>query len=169
MYSVEDKKSAIRDVQRFLFVIGQNGDIPHLSIDGFYSEETSAAVRAFQRINLLEVTGTVDRETFDAIYVEYLKAQNFARASTTEFSSSSYPLKIGDSGTGVSYLNSLIRELGRFYEDLPIPYGDFYSGVTMKAVKLLQSYFRLEEDGEVSAELLNLIKDKSLAIKFQNT
>ncbi len=45
--------------------------IPPLAIDSIYGAGTADAVRAFQRFAALPITGTVDRETWDAIYEEY--------------------------------------------------------------------------------------------------
>lgn len=157
MYYSDDKKSVIRDVQRFLFVIGQSVDIPHLSVDGFYSNETAEAVRAFQGLYFLDVTGSVDKETFDLIYSEYVRI-NAEADNKNEFESSTFPIKIGDSGNAVSVLNALISELSRFYRDLPKPYGNFYSKDTEAGVKALQRYLRREESGEASAEFINAIK-----------
>ena len=64
MYLLDDKSSAIREVQRFLFVIGQRLDIPHLSIDGYYDEETFRAVRAFQSTYGLAEDGVVGETTW---------------------------------------------------------------------------------------------------------
>ena len=158
MYLIDDKKSAIRDLQRFLFVIGQKHGIPYVSVDGFYGKETEDAVKEFQRLFALEITGTVKKETFDAIYDEYLKVIKGEDGESLDFSKNAFPLKLGDSGNEVSVLNSFIRELSKIYKDLPLPYGDFYSSDTNNAVRLLQGYFRIEKDGEVSINLFNLFK-----------
>lgn len=161
MYSVNDKKSVIRDLQRFLLVIGEKSDIPYLSIDGIYSEETEAAVRSFQEMHRYEVTGFVDKNTFDAIYEEYIQTLKSADARIIEFDKNEFPLKIGDAGNVVAHINTLIRELSAFYTDLPITHGDFYSQNTENAIKLLQGYFRLSETGETSLELLDRIKKEA--------
>lgn len=158
MYSIDDKKSAIRDLQRFLFVIGQRHGIPYVSVDGFYGQETENAVKEFQRIFALDITGTAEKETFDAIYAEYLEIVKNTEGESLDFSEKNFPLKLGDSGNAVSVLNAIIRELSVIYRDLPLPYGDFYSADTNSAVTLLQGYFRLEKNGEVSSELFNLLK-----------
>lgn len=162
MYLLDDKSSAIREVQRFLFVIGQRLDIPHLSIDGYYDEETFRAVRAFQEMNELEPNGAVDRETFDMIYKEYVKIQSELNRESVKFDADEFPLELGDNGNGVSYLNALIRELSIFYKDLPASLGSFYSVATESAVKMLQCYFRTEENGKTSIELLEIIENEAI-------
>ena len=163
MYPLNDKKSAIRDVQQFLFVIGQTGDIPHLSVDGVYSEETTEAVKSFQALHSLKVTGKVERDTFDAIYKEYLRA--LVSNSGSEFDKSIFPMKLGESNNGVAVLNGFIRELSSFYPDLPITYGNFYSNETVRAVKLIQRYLRIEETGEATHGLYERIKEELTQIQ----
>ena len=160
MYYVDDKRAAITEVQRFLFVIGQKNGLSHLSIDGFYTEETENAVREFQRSHLLLETGIVDRETFDLIYAEYGKIVKSDGECEALIYSAEYPMSIGDSGNGVSELNILIRELSRFYRDLPIPYGNFFSSDTSQAVKMLQKAFGKAETGEATAEFLADLKNE---------
>lgn len=157
MYQSDDKKSAIQDVQRFLLVIGQRIEIPHLSVDGFWSEETEAAVRAFQGLYRLDATGIVDKETFDLIYSEYVRIAT-ASNDKSEFYDASFPLKLGDAGNSAAALNSLLNELSHFYKDLLKLYGDFYSQDTRSNVKMMQKYLRTEENGETSAEFFNALK-----------
>ncbi|MBE6537769.1 MAG: hypothetical protein E7673_07485 [Ruminococcaceae bacterium] len=158
MYSVDNKRAAVRDIQRFLHVVGETRDIPYLTIDGFYTDETIAAVRAFQRIFSIPITGKVDRDTFDLIYREYITAKEIRKNGATEFNESAFPLKTGDSGNSVAYLNALINEASLFYKDIPLTYGNFYSKNTENAVKLLQRYFRCTETGYVTLNFLNALK-----------
>ena len=169
MYSLNDKKSAILEVQRFLFVIGQENDVSHLSVDGFYTEETQRAVRDFQALHSLEVTGNVDRETFDMIYSEYCDTVSAKSSYASASPASIYPMKIGDSGNEVSELNLLIRRLSRFYKELPITEGNFYSKSTEKAVRLLQRYMRRAENGKITPEFFSALKKELLnRQKFEN-
>ena len=160
MYFIDDNKAAIFEVQRFLFVIGQNGELPHLSVDGFYTEETELAVREFQRMHSIKETGVVDRKTYDAIYTEYANVMRSNEARDNDAYNSLYPMKTGDSGNVVSELNSVIRELSRFYRDIPIPYGSFYSKNTESAIKMLQRAFRIAESGETTRELYGLLRSE---------
>ena len=162
MYSVNDKKAAIFEVQRFLFVISQKNDISHLSVDGFYSTETENSVRDFQKLHSLDVNGTVNRETFDMIYSEYKKIKKYDALSCRAEDIDAFPLKMGDSGNNVSDLNTLIRRLSQFYRDLPKPYGNFYSKDTEKAIRLLQRYARNEENGKTSLEFFYILKKELL-------
>ena len=70
MYFLSDSPAAIREVQKFLYVISYrvNSDVPRVAIDGIYGPETEAAVIAFQEIYGHSASGSVDRETFDSLY-----------------------------------------------------------------------------------------------------
>ena len=74
MYTEEQYKKHIFDLQRFLRLIqlAANHAAP-LVPDGVYGPETNAAVREFQRMNDLPVTGTADYETWTLIYQQYTR------------------------------------------------------------------------------------------------
>ena len=62
----------IRSLQTMLRVIGENDDrLPSVVPDGFYGNDTSRAVSAYQRSVGLPVTGIADQETWDAIVASY--------------------------------------------------------------------------------------------------
>ncbi len=66
----------VRELQTYLSVIGQNyRDIPEIPVTGYFGEETENAVRIFQQLFGLDVTGVVGAPTWDAIAREY----NFIR------------------------------------------------------------------------------------------
>ena len=44
---------------------------PTLSFSGTYDEITAANIREFQTRNLIPITGEVDRETWDALALQY--------------------------------------------------------------------------------------------------
>ena len=49
MYYIEEKEEAIANVQRNLLIISQiNENIPQVSVDGIYGEETRNAVKIYQ-------------------------------------------------------------------------------------------------------------------------
>ena len=64
---------AVSALQYFISIIGQfNSDVPVLAIDGIFGPKTTAAVNAIQSRMGLPVTGTVNQETWQRIYDEYL-------------------------------------------------------------------------------------------------
>ncbi|MCB9091567.1 MAG: peptidoglycan-binding protein [Halobacteriovoraceae bacterium] len=60
----------IRKVQRALNIEGFSAG----PVDGLYGARTAAAIRRFQRLNKLRITGTVNPETLDKLNIDY--AQN---------------------------------------------------------------------------------------------
>ena len=72
MYKIDAEREAIRQIQIYLSELSYfYGDLPHLTVDGIFGEETAEAVRAFQ--------GTVPRP---AIFVEIVTEPNFPACAT---------------------------------------------------------------------------------------
>ena len=68
MYTAQQKKDHIREIQTYLhFIARTDGSIPVVIPDGIYGDETTAAVTAFQRLYNLPQTGEVDKGTWDRI------------------------------------------------------------------------------------------------------
>ncbi len=62
----------VRELQTYLRVIGANyRDIPEVQVTGVFDAQTEAAVRRFQELFGLDVTGVVGAPTWDAIAREY--------------------------------------------------------------------------------------------------
>ena len=59
---VEDKKrEAVRELQKYFLTLARSGmEVPRLKIDGVYGDETREAVRIFQALMGIPVTGIVD-------------------------------------------------------------------------------------------------------------
>lgn len=69
----------VRSIQEQLFRIRQTySNIPELSIDGIYGEETQASVEAFQRIFDLPVTGDINYSTWYKISQIYVALERLA-------------------------------------------------------------------------------------------
>ena len=162
MYRIDDRKSAIKEVQRFLLIISQNDDnIPKVAIDGFYTEETRIAVEEYQKQRGVKVTGVVDRETFDMLYSEADEIMLDAEIRRGVANAEAFPLKLGDSGADVSDLNTLLRELSHFYKDITeLPRGTFFSKITEGAVKIMQFHFKESESGIVTLVLYERLKEE---------
>ncbi|MBE6889060.1 MAG: spore cortex-lytic protein [Ruminococcaceae bacterium] len=69
----------VRELQTYLSVIGANyRDIPEVQVTGVFDAQTENAVRRFQELFGLDVTGVVGAPTWDAIAREY----NFIKLGT---------------------------------------------------------------------------------------
>lgn len=168
MYTLDDKPAAIREVQRFLLTISQaEKRLPHITVDGFYSEETALAVTEFQKIHLLPQTGKVDKITFDILFSEHQRMLNEKASRDGVYTNGEFPLTRGKSGESVRILHSLISQLGEYYELSFSPTGDYYGNDTYGAIKEIQRIFKLEENGNVSEVLITLMhRDLKAREKF---
>ena len=62
----------VTDLQTYLSLIAQtSGNIPNVTVDGVYGNETRDAVYTFQRLNNIPITGSVGPVTWNAIANQY--------------------------------------------------------------------------------------------------
>ncbi len=57
--------------QLMLNAVRLNYDIPQVDVNGLYDTQTADAVREYQRINFLQVTGEIDPLTWDTLAEDY--------------------------------------------------------------------------------------------------
>lgn len=76
---IGDSGTPVRTIQEQLVSVRKTyGNIPSLSIDGVYGEQTAAAVKKFQQIFDLPQTGEVDRRTWYKISQLYVALEKLA-------------------------------------------------------------------------------------------
>ena len=165
MYDYNDRSAAIKGIQHYLYVISQRDEsIPHVTVDGYFTEELKLAVLEFQKLYGLEQTGAVDRLTFDLMYEIYLQRSLEAELADKSFEKNAFPLKIGDSGSDVGTLNSVLWELGAYYKELNAPKGDFFSASTEQSVREMQNHLLEDATGIVDLVFFDRLK-KELNIR----
>lgn len=169
MYRIENKAAAIREVQKYLRTLSQEGGtLPLVSIDGTYGPHTELAVRAFQKEQDLPETGIVNYATFTALYEAY-RVYEESRALDALPSHGDFPLHLGDSGDGVTALHTLLRMLGTYYPDLGrIPNTSAFSDDTERAVCYLQTVFIEDPDGIVTKKLYLRMERELAACRMAN-
>ena len=155
---------AITNLQRYLLQLSYFDDrIPPVPIDGIFDTATEEALRAFQSVAGLPVTGRGDATTWDALYLAYLEslAANglpepvyiFPRFPET------YSVGLGDEGLLISAIRYLLRELmidyGGGFEELPL-LGTFDTA-TQGAVERFQSLHGLPVTGRVDRATWNAL------------
>lgn len=153
---------AVTNLQRYLLQLSHFDDrIPPVPIDGIFDTATGEALRAFQAVAGLPVTGRGDKETWDALYLAYLQSLAdhgrpepvyiFPRFPET------YSVGLGDEGLLISAIRYLLRELmidyGGAFEDLPL-LGTFDTQ-TQGAVEKFQSLNGLPVTGRVDRNTWN--------------
>ena len=167
MYLLSDKAAAIREVQKYLYSIhyNVNSEVPRISIDGIYGDETKNAVIAFQKIYGLPESGAVDYPTFAKMYEIYFPLSvNLKGYVVTEVG---FPIQKGMQGNDVIIIHTVIDELGKTYSDIGRvdPKSNYYSIESERAVLNLQRLFRTEENGIVDSTFYERIQTELSAIR----
>ena len=143
-------------IQRDLRRIRQNYPaIPDItSTVGIYDKETEDAVRKFQEIFNLPVTGVVDKATWYKIKYIYTSVKKlsdlYSEGLTKEEATFLYTdeVKYGDTGIEVQYIHYFLDALGFLDKDIPrLPLNSIYNNNTITMVKAFQEKYRLPVTG----------------------
>lgn len=158
-YTNAQRKQHIRELQQYLYAISLfNEKIPQIIVDGRYGNETSIAVRAFQREYGLSDTGSTDPVTWNKIVSVYRAYLNSAPAAYNAFPSSSYILRNGDMGSLVCIIQAMLNDIAENYDNMirPSTCGT-YNSETAEAVKQFQRKVGLPLNGEVDSRTWNML------------
>ncbi len=160
IYSEDDKKSHVLELQNYLYRIGLHDiNIPLVLPDGTYGEKTQAAVRAIQREYRLPETGETDRETWDTIVLLYKHYEIIMPEAIDIFPrTDNYAMRTGHNGSMVKILQLMLQELSEEYINIPrIEVTGVYDDDTSKAVIIIQNRSKLPETGETDKYTWNSI------------
>ncbi len=173
MYFLSDSTAAIREVQKFLYVISYNVNnlVPRVAIDGIYGNETERAVRVFQEIYGHDVSGRVDRETFESLFAVYNDAIIDINVSDYLITDAGFPITQGVQNNDVTIVHILINELSKTYTDIGYinVKSAYFSADSQNAVMELQKIFNLPVTGEVDKHFFMRMRQEIDAIKRLNT
>ncbi len=141
--------------------------IPKIAeVNGIFTTDTQEAVRAFQDIFDLPVTGEVDKATWYSIkrYYAGVKSLSELVSEGVSLEEAQVPfegiLQEGSVGVGVSlvqYYLDVIAYFGGLTAIIPI--NGVYDAATAGAVRDFQRYFSLRETGEVDRDTFNQLSD----------
>lgn len=143
-------------IQRDLKRIRQNYPaIPSISNTlGIYDEETVNAVKKFQEIFNLPVTGVVNKATWykiKYIYTSVKKLSNLYSEGITESEATflyTDRLNYGDTGIEVEYVHYFLDALAFLDNDIPrLPLNSVYNNNTITMVKAFQQKYNLPVTG----------------------
>ncbi len=162
-----DVSNEVKIIQTQLNRISQNYPaIPKIRLEnGLFGSDTEEAVRSFQEIFSLPVTGTVDKATWYAIkrYYNGVKqlAELVSEGVTIEEATLPYPtegLRLGMQGSEIRTLQYYLDIISYFNPALEIiPINGVFDQRTEQAVKAFQRFYGLPETGFVDEETWNLI------------
>lgn len=154
----------VKSLQIYLNRISGNYPaIPKIAaIDGVFGSDTEEAVRKFQEIFGLEVTGTVSRATWYKITYIYTSVKRIAELDSEgvrfeeiaqQFTED---LRIGMQSIEVSMLQYYLAVIGAYYEAVtPVDITGYFGEMTENSVKSFQRVFGLPQTGEVDRETRN--------------
>ncbi len=154
----------VKSLQIYLNRISGNYPaIPKIAAtDGIFGSDTEEAVRKFQEIFGLEVTGTVSRATWYKITYIYTSVKHIAELDSEgvrfeeiaqQFTEN---LKIGMQSIEVSMLQYYLAVIGAYYEAVtPVDITGYFGEMTENSVKSFQRVFGLPQTGEVDRETRN--------------
>ena len=158
-----DRGIGVRDLQYYLnFVAYFDQNIPSVSSDGVYGEQTRLAVEAFQRAEGLPIDGVVGRDTWNALVRRYDRLLATLPESIGEESEDIYPgryLSLGQSGSDVRNLQRLINRAAEKNPYIPSVTvdGDF-GEATLAAVRAVQENNGIDPGGVVGPVTWELIR-----------
>lgn len=158
-----DRGIGVRDLQYYLaFLAYFDPELPSVTGDGVYGEQTRLAVEAFQRSEGLKPDGIVGRETWNAIVRRYDRLLATLPGLVGDQSEDVYPgryLSLGQSGDDVRNLQRLINRAAESNPYVPrvTEDGDF-GEATLNAIRIIQENNGLDPSGVVGPVTWDLIR-----------
>lgn len=144
----------VRLLQYYLRVLKYfNPEFEQSNFDGVYNDETENAVKRFQQLYGLPVTGEVNAQTWQRIVETYNEIIRNVPDNYSGNKARLYPgfyLTEGMSGREVEDLQTYLSLIGRYYEQIPvIPVTGYFGPQTAAAVSEFQRLFGLTVNGAV--------------------
>ena len=161
----ENEREAIRNLQRYLRQLAYFdetlGEVP---IDGIFETQTEAALREYQRLRGLPVTGRADRATWERLYADYRTSlsRNTPPRMIRVFPPDppGYKLDTGSQGFAVNTVQYMLRELHHSHKELEnVMMTGIYDKQTSDAVRVFQERNLLPVDGLVDLLTWNALSD----------
>lgn len=166
-----DYGQKIRALQYFLNVIAYfNPEIPSVTANGVFDDETEQAVRAFEKFYGLNPDGIVDFKTWTLIteiYTNIVKGlpARYEGAAAELFPG--YMLTPGMRNNDVKEFQTYLRVIGQNIAQIPVIEATGYFGPeTERAVTIFQRLYGLEPSGVVGAPTWDAAAKEYNYIKF---
>lgn len=157
-----DSGANIRNIQYFLNYLAEfYSEIPQVDIDGIFGTQTENAVKAFQALFELPITGSVDLPTYDTLYRTYLgfiQTLPFKYLDGEIYPYPGIPLRRGAESEVVRLLQEYLNYISQFIEQIPSVSPTGYFGQrTEESVIAFQRLYGIEPSGTVGAQTWNAI------------
>lgn len=159
---IGDSGAQTQNIQYFLSYLSEfYSEIPQINIDGVFGVQTENAVKSFQALFELPVTGRVDLATYDTLYRTYLgfiQAIPFKYLDGEIYPYPGIPLRRGSQSEVVRLLQEYLNYISQFIDQIPSvsPTG-YFGQLTEEAVIALQRLYGIEPNGTVGAQTWNTI------------
>ena len=178
-----DVANPVLAIQRDLRRIKQNYPaIPEINNTlGIYDQETENAVKKFQEIFSLPITGVVDKATWYKIKYVYNSVKKLGDLYSEGLSEDEITflytdeLKYGDTGIEVEYIHYFLDAIAFLDKDIPrLPTNSIYNNNTITMVKAFQEKYNLPVTGIFMYTDWNTLKNaynnilKSFPKEYQN-
>ena len=150
--------SAVYNLQRYLRQLSYTDDrISAPPQDGIFGEKTKKSLKEFQRSRGLSPSGVADKETWDALYAEYLlSAALYAPPRPLDVFPrvpDGYAVSLGDEFFLVSIIQFLLNELRILYDSfIPLLISGVYDDATAENIREFQRKNKISVSGRVDKE-----------------
>ena len=159
------RESTIRRLQeRLRLIAGYGGNMPMLTVDGIYDERTENAVRAFQHLFGLPVTGQMDFDTWETLNDVYalVVERTSPPIALRPFFDCDIQAKEGDESPLITLLEVMLNTVAEQFDNLlSVNTGGVYDAQMTAAVRVFQLTNLLEESGEVDKLTWNALRISS--------
>lgn len=163
--SLGSARNDIKSLQIYLNRISRNYPaIPKIPVaDGIFDTATEEAVKKFQEVFGLAVTGVVDQATWNRITYIYTSVKHIAELDSEgvrleEIAPDYRNLKFGMQSIAVSVLQYYLAVIGAYYEAVtPVEITGYFGEKTENSVKSFQRVFGLPQTGEIDQTTRNEI------------
>ena len=170
----ENEAQATANLQRYLRQLSyHHPEITPPPIDGIFERDTERALREFQAMQGLSVTGRADRRTWDELYSMYRAsvAQNEPPRTVAilPFVAGEILLEKGDEGFTINVLQYMLRELGESLAELEaVEVSGVFDEKTARAVRLFRAQNGLPEGETVDLITWNTLVDRFNRLGVEN-
>lgn len=154
---------AVFELQGYLRNIGRlDSDISRVVPDGIFGEETTAAVKSFQKKYGIEETGIVDFETWEMIKAKNSEAVFIASepVQIVKITNEDLPLTKGMDNTLIYTLHLMLNKVADEYGNFtPLPLQSLFDESTEREVRRWQRVTAYEETGQVDKYTWNSLAE----------